>query len=80
VAGILGSIPIIFYLHFNPILMTGDAAKAFESIGVEPIMNFSTDPRIFYSQSVVVLIIALATAVYPVLFINRIQPAKAIHG
>ena len=80
VAGILGSIPIIFYLHFNPIRMTGEAAKAFESIGVEPIMNFSTDPQIFLHQSIVVLIIALATAVYPVLFINRIQPATAIHG
>ncbi len=79
-AGILGSIPIILYLHFNPIHMTGDAAKAFETIGVEPIMNFSIDPQIFFSQSVVVMIIALATAIYPVLFINRIQPAKAIHG
>ncbi|MGD9160693.1 MAG: FtsX-like permease family protein [Desulfobacteraceae bacterium] len=80
VAGILGSIPIIFYLHYNPIRMTGDAAKAFESIGVEPIMNFSTDPQILLSQSVVVLIIALATSIYPVLFIRRIQPAKAVHG
>ncbi len=79
-AGILGSIPVIFYLHYNPIRMTGDAAKAFESIGVEPIMNFSTDPQIFFTQSIVVMIIALATAIYPVLFINRIQPAKAIHG
>ena len=75
-AGILGSIPIIFYLHYNPIHMTGDAAKAFESIGVEPIMNFSTDPQIFFTQALVVMIIALATAIYPVLFINRIQPAK----
>jgi len=78
--GIIGSIPIIYYLHYNPIHMTGDAAKAFESIGVEPIMNFSVDPHIFLSQSIVVLIIALATAIYPVLFINRLQPAKAIHG
>ena len=60
--------------------MTGDAASAFETIGAEPIMKFSTNPQIFLSQSVVVLIIALATAIYPVLFINRLQPAKAIHG
>ena len=79
-AGILGSIPVILYLHFNPVHMTGDSAKAFESIGVEPIMNFSIDPNILLTQSIVVLIIALATAIYPVLFINRIQPAKAIHG
>lgn len=79
-AGGMGSIPIIYYLHYNPLRMTGDAAKAFESVGVEPIMNFSVDPRIFLSQSAVVLLIALATAVYPVWFIHRLRPAKAIHG
>jgi ABC-type lipoprotein release transport system permease subunit len=80
VAGILGSIPLIIYLHFNPILMTGDAAKAFEALGVEPIMNFSLDPHIFLSQSIVVLVIALATAAYPVAFLRRLRPATAIHG
>lgn len=80
VTGILGSIPFIYYLHYNPIHMTGEAGKAFEAIGVEPVMMFSTDPYLFFSQSLVVLIIALATAVYPVMFINRIQPAEAIHG
>jgi ABC-type lipoprotein release transport system permease subunit len=78
--GILGSIPVIYYLHFNPIHMTGEAGKAFEAIGVEPIMKFSIDPHILFSQSLAVLIIALATAVYPVMFINRIEPAEAIHG
>jgi hypothetical protein len=43
-------------------------------------MNFSTDPHLLLSQALVVLIIALATAVYPVMFISRIQPAEAIHG
>ncbi len=79
-AGFVGSIPLIYYLHYNPIHMTGEAAKAYEAFGVEPIMNFSTDPHIFFSQSIVVLVIALATALYPVLFINRLKPAKAIHG
>ncbi len=79
-AGILGSIPLISYLHYNPLHMSGDAAKAFEAIGVEPIMNFSIAPHIFVFQSVVVLIIALATAVYPVVFIRSLQIAKTIHG
>lgn len=79
-AGISGSLPVIYYLHFNPVHMTGDAARAFDTIGVEPIMNFSTDPRILFYQSFVVLLIALATAVYPVLFISRIRPAEAVHS
>ena len=80
VAGFLGSLPLIHYLHNNPIHMTGDAAKAYESFGIEPIMNFSTNPHLFVTQSLVVLAIALAAALYPVLFISRLQPAKAIHG
>ena len=79
-AGILAGIPVLSYLHSHPLHMTGDAARAFEAIGVEPIMNFSIDPRIFFYQAVVVLAIALATALYPVLFISRLEPAKALHG
>lgn len=79
-AGILGSIPIMYYLHYHPIPFTGDTARAFESFGIEPIMNFSTDPHLLINQAIVVLIIALATAVYPVLFIRRLKPADAIHG
>lgn len=78
--GILGSIPIVSYLHYHPLRMSGDAAKAFEVIGVEPIMNFSIASHIFIYQAVVVLLIALATAIYPVLFIRHLQPAKTLHG
>jgi ABC-type lipoprotein release transport system permease subunit len=79
-AGVLGAVPVTAYLHFHPLMMTGDAAKAFEAVGVEPIMNFSLDPGIFLSQSAVVLAISLATALYPVLCIRRLHPARAIHG
>ena len=79
VTGFLGSIPLIYYLHYHPIHFTGEAAKAYESLGIEPIMNFSIDPGIFLSQSIVVLIIALTTALYPLLFVSRLKPAKAIH-
>jgi len=78
--GFLGSIPLILYLHYNPIHMTGEAAKAYEAFGVEPIMNFSVAPEIFIWQTFLVLLIALATAVYPMLFISRLKPAKALHG
>ena len=79
VTGFLGSIPLIYYLHYHPIHFTGEAAKAYESLGIEPIMNFSIDPGIFLSQSIVVLVIALTTALYPLLFVSRLEPAKAIH-
>ena len=78
--GTLLSLPMVYYLHAHPIRFTGDAAKAYEALGIEPLFNFSTDPTIVFNQALVVLLIALATALYPLLFVNRIQPAKALKG
>jgi ABC-type antimicrobial peptide transport system permease subunit len=78
IVGIAGSIPIIYYLHHNPLKISGEGAQVFDSLGIEPVMMFSTDFFIFFYQALVVLVIALATAVYPVLFIRSLQPAEAI--
>ena len=80
IAGIMGSIPLVYYFHNNPIPITGDAAKTFESLAIEPIFYFSNEPVIYFSQALVVLIIALATAIYPVLFIRKLKPVEALHA
>ena len=79
-AGFLGSIPIVYYLHNNPIPVTGEAAKSFNLMNIEPIFNFGIDPVIFYSQALVVLFIALIAVLYPVLFIHRLEPVKAMRA
>lgn len=78
--GILGSLPPILYLAQHPIQIAGGAAAAMDKLGIEPLITFSTDPLVFISQTAVVLVIALATALYPVLFIMRLEPVKAMHG
>jgi ABC-type lipoprotein release transport system permease subunit len=80
VAGIICSYPIIYYLKLHPILITGEGAKTFDSLGIEPIFNFSTDSIVFISQATVVFIIALATALYPIFFIKKIEPNQAIRA
>jgi len=80
IIGALCSIPMIAYLHRHPIPITGDAARAFEAVGVEPIFNFSTDPNIIMHEAIVVLIIALLTATYPIWFIRKLEPVEALHG
>ena len=80
VAGMIASIPIILYLINHPIYISGEGAKIYENMGIEPIMNFSGDPTIFISQALVVLAIALITTLYPYLFIRRLEPVKALHG
>jgi ABC-type antimicrobial peptide transport system permease subunit len=80
VAGIVGSIPIIFYLVHHPINLSGEMADLYEQLSIEPILNFSAQPSIFISQALVVLIIAVVTIVYPLLFVRRLDPAKTIRG
>jgi hypothetical protein len=80
ITGVIGSLPPLFYLYQHPIRIAGDAAKAMDKLGFEALVTFSTDPIVFISQTLVVLMIALATALYPVLFILKLEPVKALHA
>ncbi|MFC2088615.1 ABC transporter permease [Calditrichota bacterium] len=80
VVGILGAIPFVFYLKFNPIELTGEAAKIYDQLGIEPIMAFSAEPVVFISQAVVVFLIALVTIIYPVLYIRQMEPVNVLRG
>jgi len=81
VVGILGAIPFVFYLKHNPIdLAGGEAAKLYDQLGIEPILNFSAEPIVFTSQAVVVFLIALVTIVYPILYIRQMEPVEVLRG
>ncbi len=80
ISGIIGSIPIVWYFHINPIKITGDAAKTFDSLGIEAVFNFSVDFNLFINQAIIVFIITLIAALYPVLFIWKMKPIEAMHS
>ena len=80
IGGMIASFPLIYYLHLNPIRITGEATKTFDSMGIEPIFNFSIEPGLFFAQALVVLIIALGAALYPLLFIRKLKPVEALHS
>jgi ABC-type lipoprotein release transport system permease subunit len=80
VAGIFASIPLIVHLYMNPIALTGEMAELYEKLSIEPILAFSAQPWIFISQALVVLIIALITISYPILYIRRLEPADTLRG
>jgi hypothetical protein len=61
-------------------LLVGEMAELYEQLSIEPILNFSAHPWIFISQALVVLIIAVVTISYPLLFIRRLDPARTIRG
>ena len=80
ITGVIGSLPLVFYLYYHPIRVTGEAAKSFDELGIEAVINFSADPHLFFNQALVVLLIALASSLYPIFFINKLEPAAAIRA
>ena len=77
-AGIIASIPLIFYLNRHPIRMGGETAEAYERFGFEAVFPTSTDSNIFISQAIMVLIIGLALSIYPVIKVIRLDPVIAM--
>ncbi len=65
--GELLSWPFIYYLFINPIPMQGEIAAMMETYNMEPFLPFSMNPDIFISQGLIVLIISIVVAIYPVI-------------
>jgi ABC-type lipoprotein release transport system permease subunit len=80
VAGMIASFPIIIYMYHNPIPVSGNEAKIYDSLGIEPIICFSKELGIFFSQAEVVLFIAVLTAIYSIVHIYRLNPVEAVRG
>ncbi|NJM94651.1 MAG: ABC transporter permease [Cytophagales bacterium] len=70
--------PLAYYIHLNPIPITGESAEAYLEYGFEPILKTSVDLGIFLRHGLVVLGIALATTLYPSIIIARLHPVKAM--
>jgi ABC-type lipoprotein release transport system permease subunit len=80
IAGIAISFPVLLYLYYNPIPLTGDLAKIYLAYGMEPIFPFSVNPGIFYSQAIVVFVIGIVTSLYPLFVIRKLKPVSALQG
>ncbi|MDZ7777782.1 MAG: ABC transporter permease [Bacteroidales bacterium] len=80
ITGILGSIPIVGYYVNNPIPLEGKTAEVMESYGWEPFMFFSSEPRIFYLQAIIVFILTVVVAIYPVTKIFTMKEINALRA
>ena len=77
-AGIIVSIPILYYLKLNPIPLTGEMADAMLKFGLDPIIPFRFAANIFIDQFLTVLIIAMISALYPLSYIRKLNPIRAM--
>ncbi len=79
-AGIVASIPLAYYFFINPIPLTGDAAKTMIDMGIEPYMYFSMHPDVFYVQAIIVFIITLIIALFPIYKSFTLRLTKALRA
>jgi ABC-type lipoprotein release transport system permease subunit len=77
-AGLLASIPLVYYLNRHPLRLGGETAKAYERFGFEAIFPASTNSSIFLSQVLVVVVIGLLLSFYPVFKIAGLRPVTAM--
>lgn len=77
-AGIIVSIPILYYLKQNPIPLTGEMADVMLKFGLDPIIPFRFAANIFVDQFLTVLVIAMISALYPLSYIRKLNPVKAM--
>ncbi|MCW0484294.1 ABC transporter permease [Gaoshiqia sediminis] len=74
------SYPLILYLVYHPIPITGEAAEAYEQFGFEAVMYFSSQWFVFARQVLIVFLLTLTVYLYPLVKIYRMKLTKALHA
>jgi putative ABC transport system permease protein len=80
VVGMAASLPIIYYYAIHPIRLTGEGAKLMIDYGIEPLMPFLLDGRIFMTHAGIVLGVTVVASLYPITAIARMQAVKSMRG
>jgi len=78
-AGIAVSIPVVAFFYHFPIRLTGSMAEAIAEYGFEPIVPFSPELSVFYTQGLYVFILALFIGLFPVYKVFRLKITEVKH-
>lgn len=79
-AGIIISLPVMFYFYYNPIQFTGDAVEAMKDFNFEPVMPMSMDIQIFIFQGIAIAILMLIAMSYPTIKIMTLNVVKGLRS
>ncbi len=80
IAGILISLPVMFYYYYNPIEFTGDAVDAMKDFNFEPVMPMSMDIQIFIFQGIAITILMIIAMSYPTIKIMTLNIVKGLRS
>ena len=78
ILGIIAIMPISYYFHKNPYVLPGDQAAVMEKFGFESIVPFSIDYQIPLHHGLLIFVISLIIALYPLMIIAKLKPLKAM--
>jgi len=79
-AGIIASLPVVFYGNFHPLRFTGEMARMYEDYGFEPVMPTMLPDTFYLWQSVVVFIILSVAIVFSIRKILKINVITALRA
>ena len=80
ISGTLASLPLLYLGNKYPIRLTGDLAKAIESMGMEAIMPLEwVDTYVFWQGAVVALMVVLA-CIYPLRKVMKLKEVEALRS
>ena len=77
-AGIMISLPVMFYFYYNPIEFSGDAVEVMQDFNFEPVMPMSMEPNIFVFQGIAISILSLIAMSYPTIKILNLEVVKGL--
>jgi len=78
ISGLLVSLPIVVYLKFNPLRISGSTADVYKRFGFEPLFPTSSNPAIFLKQGLTVFLLGLILGAYPIWVIFKMNALKAM--
>lgn len=76
--GIVASLPILVWYHWNPLEFTGEMAEAVLEYGMEPFIRFSLDPAIPLVQAAVILILTALISLQPVIHMRKLDAVSSM--
>ena len=80
IIGFIISIPLINYFYFNPIPLPAETAEAYEQFGMEAVMFFSRELKVFVRQTIIVFLLTSVISLYPAIKTSKLRLTSAIKG
>jgi len=79
-AGIIISLPVMYYFYYNPIEFSGDAVEVMQDFNFEPVLPMSLEFNIFIFQGIAISILSLIAMSYPTIKILKLNVVKDLRS